>query len=647
MRLRLAHFSIKEYLVSHRITQGPAARFGFREGDAHLHIARCCLAYHLQRDAVGVRVKEDEELEGHGYQLERHLRSSGYWLGMYAAANWPVHLEMVPRERWPPDVCDAAARALAARSPALLETLRWGHQARGDYRSFWRLDLMRRLPLQFTAYFGFVQLTDMLISSHTYLIQEDLDHALEAATDSGHNAVINLLLDKGARVRAASVDMKTEDGGSRYVDAVIEYEIDSAVVEMDDGIDGFQNSDDPLDAAAEVIDDTTDGFNLLISKHGLYYRRGSALQRACHCEDSETVQLLLDGGANVNARGGYFGTALQAACARYPLVDLGLVTLLLESGADVNAQGGEFGNALQASCYNGHEMVIATLLEAGADINAFGGAYGSALQAALSSTLPSTVLSMLLRNGADVNQRGGVYGFYGTPLKAALAARHDGAELDQVIILLDHGADVNTEGGHYGTALVVACSGSIWNQGSLEVALLLLRRGASAHAQGGHFGSAWHAAAAKRNHEWEDVLQRMLDGGVDINNAQGQQYATALEAALIVQRSETAATDRVRFLLDRGADVNVRGGRYGFPLLEHGADVNLRGGQHRSALNAAIFRHFWDIVEILLEAGATPDCQLQPEPDEEFLARVREELKGEGQGAVERYCVFWEKHKVK
>ena len=227
-----------------------------------------------------------------------------------------------------------------------------------------------------------------------------------------------------------------------------------------------------------------------------------------------------------------------------------------------------------------------------------------------------------------------------------------------------------------------------------------------AHAQGGHFGSAWHAAAAKRNHEWEDVLQRMLDGGVDINNAQGRQYATALEAALIVQRSETAATDRVRFLLDRGADVNVRGGRYGFPrqaaccghgkskmhldrcfvgveflldncpdmdinaqgglhgkalqaaaywgqtrsiraLLEHGADVNLRGGQHRSALNAAIFRHFWDIVEILLEAGATPDCQLQPEPDEEFLARVREELKGEGRGAVERYRVFWEKHKVK
>ena len=208
----------------------------------------------------------------------------------------------------------------------------------------------------------------------------------------------------------------------------------------------------------------------------------------------------------------------------------------------------------------------------------------------------------------------------------------------------------------------------------------------------------------------------MLDGGVDINNTRGRGFATALEAALAVSgrepeqgsKKETriadwgmAKTSRVRFLLDRGADVNVQGGRYGFPLqaaccetkrsqthcdrcfvgvkflldncpdihinaqggthgtalqaaaywgqtlsvkalLQHGADVNLRGGKCRSALNAAIFRHFWDIVEILLEAGATPDCQLLSEPDEEWLAQVQEE---EGQGAVQRYHVFWEKHK--
>ena len=48
----------------------------------------------------------------------------------------------------------------------------------------------------------------------------------------------------------------------------------------------------------------------------------------------------LEKGANINARSGYFGTALQA-------------DLLLEKGADINAQGGYYGSALQAACSRG------------------------------------------------------------------------------------------------------------------------------------------------------------------------------------------------------------------------------------------------------------------------------------------------------
>ncbi|KAG9240039.1 hypothetical protein BJ878DRAFT_469094 [Calycina marina] len=59
------------------------------------------------------------------------------------------------------------------------------------------------------------------------------------------------------------------------------------------------------------------------------------------------------------------------------------VSLLLEKGADVNAQGGYYGNALQAASLGGHEAVAALLLEKGADVNAQnGGIYGNALQAA-------------------------------------------------------------------------------------------------------------------------------------------------------------------------------------------------------------------------------------------------------------------------
>jgi hypothetical protein len=40
--------------------------------------------------------------------------------------------------------------------------------------------------------------------------------------------------------------------------------------------------------------------------------------------------------------------------------------MLLNAGAGINAHGGEFGNALQAASYGGHETVVQMLLDAGA-----------------------------------------------------------------------------------------------------------------------------------------------------------------------------------------------------------------------------------------------------------------------------------------
>jgi hypothetical protein len=75
------------------------------------------------------------------------------------------------------------------------------------------------------------------------------------------------------------------------------------------------------------------------------------------------------------------------------------VATLLEKGAEINAQGGDYGNALQAACYGGHENVAAMLLEKGAEINAQGGIYGNALQAACDGGYEK-VAAMLLEKGA-------------------------------------------------------------------------------------------------------------------------------------------------------------------------------------------------------------------------------------------------------
>ena len=145
--------------------------------------------------------------------------------------------------------------------------------------------------------------------------------------------------------------------------------------------------------------------------------------------DLETVKMLLDAGADVNAQGGFHGNALQVASHRgYRNV----VGLLLENGADVNAQGGVHSTALEAASIRGHEDVVRLLLENEADVNAQGGYHGNALQAA-SIRGREDVVRLLLEYGADINAQGGVH-------STALEAASKGSLSAVVQLLLENGA---------------------------------------------------------------------------------------------------------------------------------------------------------------------------------------------------------------
>ncbi|KAL4793151.1 hypothetical protein BDV19DRAFT_231391 [Aspergillus venezuelensis] len=99
----------------------------------------------------------------------------------------------------------------------------------------------------------------------------------------------------------------------------------------------------------------------------------------------------------INAQGGRYGNALQAASFRGHEK---MVQILLDQGADVNAQGGRYGNALQAASSEGHEKLVQILLDQGADVNAQGGQYGNALQAA-SSKGHKKLVQILIDRGAS------------------------------------------------------------------------------------------------------------------------------------------------------------------------------------------------------------------------------------------------------
>ncbi|KAL9082665.1 MAG: hypothetical protein Q9165_008825 [Trypethelium subeluteriae] len=187
------------------------------------------------------------------------------------------------------------------------------------------------------------------------------------------------------------------------------------------------------------------------------------------------VRSLLSGhGANVNAKGGFFGNALQAASyggrqeiAASHGAPQEIVEMLLEKGANVNALGGAYGNALQAALHQAQQEIVGLLLEKGADINAEGGYYGNALQAASHQGWQEMV-DFLLEKGADVKAQSGSYG---NALQAASASVEERPEI--VKMLLDKGADVNAQGGYYGSALQAAAT-----KGHQTIVSTLLQHGA-------------------------------------------------------------------------------------------------------------------------------------------------------------------------
>jgi ankyrin repeat protein len=272
-------------------------------------------------------------------------------------------------------------------------------------------------------------------------------------------------------------------------------------------------------------------------------------------------QKLLEMGADVNAYGGMYGTALQAATSYHHAE---VVQLLLEKGADVNIQGGRAGTALQAASSNGDVKIVQLLLAKGADVNMQGGRSGTALQAA-SSKGHANIVQLLLERGADVNMQGR------TGLTALHAASANG-HANVVPLLLKTGANANSAGWAYGTALQDASS-----NGHAEIVRLLLENGADLDAQGGLYGTALQAASSN-NHT--DIVQILLSNGADMN-VQGVTRCTALQEA-----SSKGHVDMVRL------------------LLENGADPNAQGGWRATALQEASSGGHIEIVQLLLDRGA-------------------------------------------
>ena len=175
---------------------------------------------------------------------------------------------------------------------------------------------------------------------------------------------------------------------------------------------------------------------------------GFPLQAAAIAGNIECLKTLLEI-ANVNARGGKYDSAIQAAASQANAYEC--VKLLIEHGADLLRTGGEYGSVMQAAAVGGNADSWNLLVDHGADMFAVGGKYGTAFQASALKGRDNMITPLLNCQGERIaiNARGGKYE---TALQAAaFADRHD-----IVTMLLEHGASASVQGGYYGSALTAA-----------------------------------------------------------------------------------------------------------------------------------------------------------------------------------------------
>ena len=450
----LIHQSAKDYLLRKISDPNPKLEyFRVKEEASNLQITRRCLDY-LQQGALAageVDLKRNTS----------HLKT--FPLLSYAVLYWPEHARSLKRSE---DVFDLSQPFYNKKF----------HIRQSWLRTYWPVKNQGDPPISFTllhlaSYTGILPIAENRLSKNAligqvqrffYLNKTDGKGrtALNWAARGGYGAVVQLLLEKGADVKAeaknewAVLPMAAKDGHEGVVRLLLEKGAD---------VNG-------KDCYGET-----------------------ALLMAANCGSEAVARLLLEKGADVNYKNQVGLTALRMA-ATYGQETV--ARLLLEKGADTNAADGWGRTALHVAAEYGQETVARLLLEEGAEVNAKDKWEDTALHMAARYG-QETVARLLLEKGADVNARN----------KRDQTALHMAAMWGQESVarlLLEKGADINAVDGSGRTALHVAaesehvdaegialCSAARYE----AVAQLLLEKGADRDVKDGFGKTALDVAA--------------------------------------------------------------------------------------------------------------------------------------------------------
>lgn len=297
---------------------------------------------------------------------------------------------------------------------------------------------------------------------------------------------------------------------------------------------------------------------------------GTALHLAVRGTDQKMIELLLKGGADVNARDKQGETPLAWAVDHNRLE---AVKLLIAKGADVNARvqgGGSYLTTLLGIAVGrAHFEIMETLMAAGANVNARDGPGRTPLHLALTSEYRQ-VVEAAMSEYPDVTAPQTEWDRY----RAQAGEVRRTLAVQIVRILCSHGADVNARDKEGITPLHWAAY-----HGARDVIELLMAQGADVNAPS-RFDPNGHSVI------WEnrELRYRLGNGAVPLHAAVIRGHREAVEV-LLAHGSQLDVEDKagrtplhhaagggkaeiVEFLLARGADVNAEDRRGATPLVD-------------------------------------------------------------------------------
>ena len=218
----------------------------------------------------------------------------------------------------------------------------------------------------------------------------------------------------------------------------------------------------------------------------------TALHWATYWNAVDTVDLLIDAGADLGATNDYGLTPLALAC------DNGsgaMVTRLLEAGADPDLARSTGETPLMTCARTGTLVAVTALLNRGANPNAAESWHGQTALMWAVGERHTAVVRVLVDRGADIHTRSS-----GGHTALLIAARADDPE--PVRLLIAAGADVNDTAPNGLTPLLVATV-----RGHAALAIAFLEQGADPNADGTGY-TALHWAAGS----WHTELTGRLQG---------------------------------------------------------------------------------------------------------------------------------------